>query len=163
MTGRVRRKFFELVIHKLALAREQGYKVGWVWYEVKRELYEGNEFEGFYRSELAYLARRLGYRPRWVNFAYNSLDERYQLGSEPTEGRGQETGYRREPEKEPYSYDDPLSVALAFFDLPRNFSWVQLKQSYRSLCLRYHPDAGGTHDSFLVLQQHYEILQRHAQ
>jgi hypothetical protein len=162
MAAPVRRTFLELVIHKLALARELNYKPGWVWHEIKRELCEGSELEGVYRSELAYLARRLGYRPRWVHFAYTNLEERFQLGAEPDKGtRGGARG-KWEAEKEPHFSGDPLQAALNFFNLDRCYSLPQLKSVYRSLAIRYHPDTGGTHDSFLILQQHYEILKRHA-
>lgn len=34
------------------------------------------------------------------------------------------------------------------------------KDSYRSLAKRYHPDAGGTHQGFIALQQSYERVTR---
>lgn len=163
----VRRKFLDLVIHKLAIARELGYKRGWVWHDIKREIYESREFDGVYQSELAYLARRLHYRPKWAVHAYNGLEERLQLGESPIKQQEQETRSQsnqwQEPPPKQKRYEDPLSLALEFFGLPRGFSWVELKKAYRSLVVRYHPDTGGSHEDFLALQQHYKILQRHAQ
>lgn len=159
----VRRKFLELVIHKLAIARALEYKLGWVWHEVRRELFEGNDFEGFYYSELAYLARRLGYRPRWAHFAYSSLPDECQLGADPSQGKKHSSDGRWDEAKDTRFYDDPLQAALSFFNLERHFTASQLKSVYRSLALRYHPDTGGSHETFLTLQAHYEILARHAQ
>ncbi|MGL5805403.1 MAG: DnaJ domain-containing protein [Xenococcaceae cyanobacterium] len=158
----VRRKFYELVIHQLAFAKLLNYKKGWVWYQIKRELYEESEFEGFYLSELQYLARRLDYKPKWAYIAYSSLEEKYKLGHFPEGYAEPHSEPPRQPKQESQTYIDPLLNAIAFFGLERGFTGSELKRVYRSLAIRCHPDTGGSHDAFIEFQKHYEILQRHA-
>jgi hypothetical protein len=161
MSLNVRRKFIELVIHKLAIAREKNFKPGWSAYEVMREIAENAEFNGIYFSELQYLARRLGYRPKWAEYRYDALDSHLRLGLFPGHTEQTQSKSRRRAKSSRSAYADPLGDALTFFGLNRPYNERELKVAYRSLAIKYHPDTGGSHEQFLTLQTHYEVLQRH--
>lgn len=71
--------------------------------------------------------------------------------------------YARPPRK-PHLLNEMQREAFHYFEaqqtsLPADFSCAQLKNAYRSLAHRFHPDKkGGSQASFLILKFHYDCL-----
>ena len=42
------------------------------------------------------------------------------------------------------------------FGIPRNATKSEIKQAYRLLAKKYHPDTGGSNDKFLAIQKAWE-------
>lgn len=57
---------------------------------------------------------------------------------------------------------DELQQALGLFDLPAQASGAQLRQRYRQLVSRHHPDRGGDTAMLQRINRAWEVLQRHA-
>ena len=53
---------------------------------------------------------------------------------------------------------DRKREALAELDLPADASWAAVKQRYRSLAARHHPDRGGDSQRFMLVREAYEVL-----
>ena len=56
---------------------------------------------------------------------------------------------------------DPVSLiqeALEELGLPSMVSWRDIKERYRMLSKKYHPDAGGDEEKMARLNRAYEIL-----
>jgi curved DNA-binding protein CbpA len=45
-----------------------------------------------------------------------------------------------------------------FLNVPVNATLREIKEAYRKLTLKYHPDKGGSHEMFIKLQKAYSIL-----
>lgn len=57
---------------------------------------------------------------------------------------------------------DELQQALGLFDLPAQATGAQLRQRYRQLVSRHHPDRGGDTAMLQRINRAWEVLQRHA-
>jgi hypothetical protein len=155
---KIRRSFQELVIEKLAIAKQRNYKLGWIYYDIRREIAEGHPLAGFYQSELEYLARRIGYRPQWAHYKWEQLPVELQLGESPSPGERYQSDRSCGQSSDDYRTYNPLLNALNFLGLSLPVAASELKTAYRMMSKRYHPDAGGTSEQFLELQRHYEFL-----
>jgi DnaJ-class molecular chaperone len=51
-----------------------------------------------------------------------------------------------------------LEDAISFLNLNSNYTLDELKKSYRSLAVKYHPDKSGSNEKFQELQTAYEML-----
>ena len=56
------------------------------------------------------------------------------------------------------TYTTP-SVGSDIFGLRRTKSHEELRSVYRKLCLKHHPDKGGTSEMFVKLQKEYKACQ----
>ena len=54
--------------------------------------------------------------------------------------------------------ENKLQNSLKVFQLDKNYTEVQLKNSYRNLVLKYHPDRGGDIQKFQYITQCYDYL-----
>lgn len=59
-----------------------------------------------------------------------------------------------------YVSTDQRIEALQHLGLPADADWATIKQQYRRLVARYHPDKGGNHQDFTRIRRAYEILQQ---
>ncbi len=59
--------------------------------------------------------------------------------------------------RESYRY---IPECLKALGLTEDATAADVKRAYHELCLKEHPDTGGTHEGFLKLQEHYEIALR---
>lgn len=57
---------------------------------------------------------------------------------------------------------DELQQALGLFELPAQATGAQLRQRYRQLVSRHHPDRGGDTAMLQRINRAWEVLQRHA-
>ena len=60
--------------------------------------------------------------------------------------------------------DDPvksIQQALEVLGLPPMISQKELKERYRELSKRYHPDRGGSHEEMAQINRAYKILQNY--
>ena len=51
-----------------------------------------------------------------------------------------------------------LDMALKIFQLPKKYSEMQLKNTYKELVLRFHPDRGGDNNKFQLINKCYTYL-----
>jgi DnaJ-class molecular chaperone len=56
-----------------------------------------------------------------------------------------------------------LQEEYRLLHLHAEVSLAEVRTQYRELAKRYHPDAGGSHDDFLALQQAYEQVVKYLQ
>lgn len=56
-----------------------------------------------------------------------------------------------------YAHDEQ-GVALEILELDADADWLLIKQQYRRLAARAHPDRGGDQAQFLAIREAYEIL-----
>jgi DnaJ-class molecular chaperone len=62
---------------------------------------------------------------------------------------------------EAYDEDDPKifrTFESKISQLKKSTSLEELKKEYRKLALKYHPDKGGDHETFIEIQSEYERL-----
>jgi len=114
----------------LETQRRKGYQRGWVWQQISGTL------APFSEPELQYIAATLGYKSGWVW---------YQLKSQQ----------QSQPVYQPLSQ---LQESLNLLELDITFTLEELKRSYRTKALRLHPDKGGSHESFVSLNEAYKYL-----
>ncbi len=56
-----------------------------------------------------------------------------------------------------------LQAQYRLLHLQAEVSLIEVRNRYRELAKRYHPDAGGSHTDFLALQQAYEQVMEYLQ
>ncbi|GAX45711.1 putative DnaJ domain-containing protein [Tolypothrix sp. NIES-4075] len=110
--------------------RTKGYKPAWVWHQVS------STFAPFSESELQYIATTLGYKSGWVWHQLKSQQQTQQV-SQPL---------------------SQLQESLNLLKLDIPFTLEELKRSYRTKALQLHPDQGGSHESFVALNEAYKYL-----
>lgn len=81
-----------------------------------------------------------------LNPAYKRQDQRQQ---------------RAEPPRPPPPPQTPLRAAYAFLEVSEDVDASRLRQAFRALSKRYHPDMpGGSTAKFQMLSNHYELIKR---
>lgn len=62
------------------------------------------------------------------------------------------------PQNSSQFLNNELDMALKIFQLPKKYSETQLKNTYKELVLRFHPDRGGDNEKFQLINKCYTYL-----
>ena len=62
------------------------------------------------------------------------------------------------PQNTSNQLNNDLEMALKIFQLPKKYSEIQLKNTYKELVLRFHPDRGGEKGKFQIINKCYTFL-----
>lgn len=125
-------RFFQEVIDLQQIQQCRGYRPAWVWHQLQ------NRYNWFSLDELQVIARVLGYRPGWAYHQFRKWG--------PPEGAALPSRPRE------------LQPALELLGLRLPVDELALKRAYRQRSLETHPDAGGSHEAFLRVNEAYEYL-----
>ena len=97
----------------------------------------------------------------------NTMENQYQNAYQQ---RNMDTGFVHNSQPNQTSHDNTipqntsqylnreLEVALKIFQLPKKYSEIQLKNTYKELVLRFHPDRGGDNEKFQLINKCYTYL-----
>ena len=55
-----------------------------------------------------------------------------------------------------------IDEALRFMELSEKYTTNELTRSFRKLCIKYHPDKGGSQEKFVLLMYYKKILESNA-
>ena len=171
--NQIRLEFLEIFGEYLELQRERGYKLGWIWYSLLKEIIPTPK-------EICWLSVVFGYSPGW---AFSQIRDLYGLVSWEeisiiisanrsdwlryfASRWGSESKQERKSEREKQShqanrfshyiriYQSHLEVLKISFP----FSKQELKSAYRKRAFLTHPDAGGTAKDFREVHDAYQVL-----
>ncbi|MEB3360126.1 MAG: DnaJ domain-containing protein [Synechococcales bacterium] len=132
----IRERFLNALKFLTEESTERGYKPAWIWYQLL------NCFENFYPEELESVAHVLGYRAGWAFHQKLKLIAEDRLLEES-------------PEASP---ENPNEWALKALGITPPIDRGKIKEAYRKLAKKLHPDAGGDAAQFRRVRQAYETL-----
>lgn len=99
-----------------------------------------------------------------INASYNNEDERLKHEFELEQQRLKEK-YQELQRKKKLEYQNKMAEienknfdALKLFQLNRNYTYNELKQAYKRLATRTHPDKGGSNEKFQMVTKCYFLL-----
>ncbi len=102
-----------------------------------------------------------GFHRGWV---YHQLRQQFELGLDELELIAEVLGYRRgwvwhqwKALQNEYA-SSQLQKPLSLLGLSFPFTKEQLSSTYRRMARLTHPDAGGSHEAFIAINQAYETL-----
>lgn len=97
----------------------------------------------------------------------NTMENQYQNAYQQ---RNIDTGFNHSSQSSQTTHDNTipqntskflnneLDMALKIFQLPKKYSEMQLKNTYKELVLRFHPDRGGDNNKFQLINKCYTYL-----
>ena len=128
------KKNFLTELYRLRTVQLQmGYQRAWVYHQLKVSFDLG-------LPELRTIAKTLGYKSGWAAHKWRELQPDEKVSA---------------PQSSQLSY---LQNALSLFGLRVPFTTQELKRAYRTKALEAHPDAGGSNELFVSVNQAYESL-----
>ncbi len=123
--------FIEELWRLRCLQLQRGYRRIWVFHKL-REQFELD------LEDLKLIASVLGYHPGWIWHQWDSLQNSEDCSGAP-------------------ELHKPLSLLRLTFPFTRD----QLACAYRRMARLTHPDSGGSHEAFIVVNEAYECLKRY--
>ncbi len=112
------------------------------------------------RSESFLYALHIQYLSNKARQQQHPKDSRQQQQNPRDSQQQHRQGARPEPPKGP-SVPSQVSEAMLFMEFPALPNFEDLRQRYRVMAHRLHPDRGGSEDRFKLLTLHYKKLLQH--
>lgn len=119
-------------------------------YELMSEWIDPDRYFVFY-----YVLQEISIRPNHIDFSWDYKKyENFNYWNNINNKRNQTNKQDVDPNKE-------IKTHFSVLKIPYTKDIKIIKQQYRKLCFKYHPDCGGDKEQFIKIQESYEYIINH--